>query len=1568
MSLQVVFPAEIDAVPPDRNNQSGWPAVKLFLLGVMVLWGVITSGRAEGLSWPPNQLTPTFAPPATSLDCIDISSAGNAQADLFASLEGIVNRTQPRIACVTSADGEGKFTWLNLHNLRYTLISGYSAILKYRTNVTGLVVTDPNQPDTLNLATTMAGISNALICDPSLLFTLTNAPYSLPVVSDLRGRFANKYQVYDYLYSNCWAQCTHRIVTGLYTNLHGNFRDYIVAVRAANVWLDPGNVSDAALLGKFMADVTPGKSIYMGWWPDEGNGLNWIAQYGVPVLASDYFCNGSVYSGVIRPVNVSPIPPPPPLENKVYVSLILSDGDNIQYMQHAMVIRWNDPARGSIPIGWTATPLAAAIDPTLLNFYRGTATTNDCLISGPSGAGYAHIENWNAANLSLLTQLTEGYLQHSGLRIITIWDRVTSGVARAFATNCPSLLGLTDQSGGTYSTVSLGLRTMGLTVTYSSSTNDIISGITNAARNWNGTSPMFLAVQANVWNLTPTDLRHIASALDPQKYQVVRPDHLFLLYNRVFASPEVVTRLAMGITAGTAGLRASVVPHAVTAIAWFEWGTNTSYGNKTVAFNVGGAATPLPVNGLISGLVARTGYHYRVAASNALGVVWGADQMFTTGNRLQAWGDGSEGETNLPPGTNFVAVSCGANHALGLKNDGTVVAWGRNDYGQTNVPAGLSGVVAVAGGIQHSLALRSDGTVVAWGDNTYGETNVPAGLSNVIAIAAGGYHSLALTGDHTVVAWGYNNLGQTNVPAGLSNVVEVAAGYAHNLALKSDGTIVAWGYNNLGQVNVPAGLDHVAAVAAGQYHSTALRTDVTAATQLFPVSQWVADSLTESNGAPVGIWADVMGGKTAVQSDSGKQPQVYAGALNGHNVVRFSAAAQQHLTVAATNSPMSGANDFTLVLVFQAAAPGDVSGSFYENTGLLGCEQPNAVPDWALGLSGSELVAGLGAGATSCSADVGLYGGNGADGKPHVAMYVRSGSVVRLYVDGVVVASQNALCTGARGSYDFQIGAMTDTSHFFAGDIAEIQIYNRALGLTEIPQLHRSLALKYHLADVAGAMASRWTADSVAGSNGSAVSNWVDQVSGVGATQTVPVREPKLYSAGINGHKVLRFAGGSSQYLTVKAADSPISSAGSFTLALVFKTTSPGNSSSSFYNNTGLLGAEQSGVVADWALCLNGAQLGAGLGGGASGCGSDLSLYGGNVTDGKPHIALYVRSGETLTLYVDGIMVARQTGLCTAARGNYDFLIGGMTTSSYFFTGDIAEIQIYNRGLDADEIAEVNETLADTYGIGGAAGRVVMWGNIVSGLGSVPSGLEQTTALASGNAFNLAVSAKGSVSAWGSDSAGQTEPPAGLTNVTAVAAGAAFGVAIGNQIPAAADVTVSGFADQDLVVTLPAASPEGNPSTVQLLTLATAGTLYQYDNGNRGTLINVGNSAVTDGGGRVIFVPAAGETGEPYASFTFRAEDAWYVSAAATAIINIQPLPPPEITGTGWSGGSPGSGSFILHFAGGANVAYTVWASTNLVDWQALGPATETGAGQYEFSDATTGDWPQRFYRISAGP
>lgn len=131
---------------------------------------------------------------------------------------------------------------------------------------------------------------------------------------------------------------------------------------------------------------------------------------------------------------------------------------------------------------------------------------------------------------------------------------------------------------------------------------------------------------------------------------------------------------------------------------------------------------------------------------------------------------------------------------------GTVIAWGDNSQGQTNVPPELTNVVAIACGYNFSLALTQDGVPVAWG-NPSGVTNMPTGLTNVTAIAAGLGFGLVATSDGKVLGWGNNDSGQASPPADLTNVVALAAGENFSMALKQDGTVTAWGYNGYGQLH-----------------------------------------------------------------------------------------------------------------------------------------------------------------------------------------------------------------------------------------------------------------------------------------------------------------------------------------------------------------------------------------------------------------------------------------------------------------------------------------------------------------------------------------------------------------------------------------------------------------------------------------------------------------------------------------------------------------------------------------------------------------------------------------------
>lgn len=185
---------------------------------------------------------------------------------------------------------------------------------------------------------------------------------------------------------------------------------------------------------------------------------------------------------------------------------------------------------------------------------------------------------------------------------------------------------------------------------------------------------------------------------------------------------------------------------------------------------------------------------------------------------VAAWGDNSQGQTNVPAGlSDVIAVTCSYYNCFALKSDGTVVSWGANTNGANDIPPGLTGVIGIDSTGYGCIALKDDGTVVTWG-TTSGSTS-----ATDIAQVAGGYdHGMAITSEGAIVTWGDTGNGKRNVPPELNEAIRIAAGQEHSLGIGSDGTLYAWGENNYGQCNIPAGLGAAIDFCAGRRHSAAL--------------------------------------------------------------------------------------------------------------------------------------------------------------------------------------------------------------------------------------------------------------------------------------------------------------------------------------------------------------------------------------------------------------------------------------------------------------------------------------------------------------------------------------------------------------------------------------------------------------------------------------------------------------------------------------------------------------------------------------------------------------------------
>ena len=514
----------------------------------IALTSTLLSPSFAGINWPREQLLPTFARPTQTQDLISIPPEGSesphAEAVLFSSLKGLVNRTKPRI-WTCEGSGNDKYEWLTELGLSYKEPSNpWTLITKYRKEIKGIIVYDDTQPDTINLATTIAGSTDALVASPELVEKLTSAPYSLPILKDLRGKFSGRLNVYQYLYDHYWAKTTHRVLTGLDpTVIYGNLREYALAINSTVLWLDPRQPKEKALLDRFLASMGPG-TLYMGWWAEEGSGVTAASEYGIVTCASDWSTNLTNFGGTSRHVKIKRAPTAiPPIENKIYVAFIMSDGDNFQYLEHHLHDMWLDPERGKIPMGWTVSPTMLDAMPGILNYYYSTATDNDCLLSGPSGYGYTYPNYWhNSKELDHFVAKSDDYCRRAGLRIITIWNTINGGidpeVGEAYAKYAPSLLGVTGQNaGGGLRIYDHAFPTFDLTATYCGVMEHLVREVKGGSAGWDGKSPRFLIIQAEPWHgLMPTDFVTFVKGLN-SNYQVVRPDTLFKMMRSVNKLP-----------------------------------------------------------------------------------------------------------------------------------------------------------------------------------------------------------------------------------------------------------------------------------------------------------------------------------------------------------------------------------------------------------------------------------------------------------------------------------------------------------------------------------------------------------------------------------------------------------------------------------------------------------------------------------------------------------------------------------------------------------------------------------------------------------------------------------------------------------------------------------------------------------------------------------------------------------------------------------------------------------------------------------------------------------------------
>lgn len=316
---------------------------------------------------------------AADLWVVDPAGLGAGERALLASVQGVLNRTSA-VVWVKSGGINARIT-SDLVREDWRLVEGRTPldlVRHFRSAFSGLILCNPTN-ESLNVATSLAAITNALVVDAPLAERLRSE--GLPVLADARGITP----------ALAWKRYGPAFTRGVAVHQAASkspfLRDLAISLGAWTFF----DVSSEERT-RYVRELGPNTRV-LGWGVDEHDFVRDISAGGGAVLPADWSLNLSALRHLKVPLPALPRrPEPAPLKpGERVVAFVVSDGDNLQWMGGGFPTAsgfWASTNRGSFPVSWEMAPTLAEYVPRVIAHFYDTATTNDDFVCGPSGFGY----------------------------------------------------------------------------------------------------------------------------------------------------------------------------------------------------------------------------------------------------------------------------------------------------------------------------------------------------------------------------------------------------------------------------------------------------------------------------------------------------------------------------------------------------------------------------------------------------------------------------------------------------------------------------------------------------------------------------------------------------------------------------------------------------------------------------------------------------------------------------------------------------------------------------------------------------------------------------------------------------------------------------------------------------------------------------------------------------------------------------------------------------------------------------------------------------------------------------
>ena len=310
-------------------------------------------------------------------------------------------------------------------------------LTKFKEEINGYILYDPNMPHELNMASTLGALKNAIPVSTDLEKDFKNLGFQK--AEDISGRWETLHEAYEWGLKELQPQCNQKIMaqicvhypkwpTSTFTN-----RDYVMAhsIFSFDISTSERDKRDFQLSQKIQ-QAYPQDIPIIGWHcvrDTEHDNVALSADNGHYWLCSLNSSNLSVHSSIAhqkknkkfkqRSIKKQDLE----VKNKVYIAFMDTDGDSAWFMQNHINYDWKDPAHVFVQDELGDFYLSGYdLMPGMVQYYMENLLPNDYFMSATSGAAYTYPARLPHCDDYL--KMTQYYMEKCGLKVAHLgnWD------------------------------------------------------------------------------------------------------------------------------------------------------------------------------------------------------------------------------------------------------------------------------------------------------------------------------------------------------------------------------------------------------------------------------------------------------------------------------------------------------------------------------------------------------------------------------------------------------------------------------------------------------------------------------------------------------------------------------------------------------------------------------------------------------------------------------------------------------------------------------------------------------------------------------------------------------------------------------------------------------------------------------------------------------------------------------------------------------------------------------------------------------------------------------------------